>query len=113
VGEALDALRALGGETEQAVALALVALRRLGREGADAIQAVLSVRRVATLRASWQLWEALAEGDGEEPEDLLLKALPLHVLERARRALWGSTSRDSEQASPRLRIAAYATGSPS
>jgi hypothetical protein len=52
---------------------ALVALRRLGAEGADALQAVLSVRRVAMLRASWQLWEALAEGDGEDPEKLLVR----------------------------------------
>jgi hypothetical protein len=75
---------------------ALVALRRLGREGADALQAALSVRRVATLRASWQLWEALAEGDGEDPEEFLLRALPLHVVEQARRALWGPSWRDAD-----------------
>jgi len=75
---------------------ALVALRRLGAEGADALQGVLSVRRVATLRASWQLWEALAEGDGEDPEELLLRALPLEVVERARRALWGPSWRDTD-----------------
>jgi len=79
---------------------ALVALRRLGAEGADALQAALSVRPVATLRASWQLWEALAEGDGEDPERLLLKTLPLEVVERARRALWGPSWRDAEEPRP-------------
>jgi hypothetical protein len=86
----------------------LVALRCLGAEGTDAVQAVLSVRRVATLRASWQLWEALAEGDGEDPEDLLVRALPLHVVERARRALWGPSWRDASGGRPhgshRLRV---------
>ena len=75
---------------------ALVALRRLGPEGADALQAALLVRPVAALRASWQLWEALAEGDGEDPEELLLRALPLEVVERARRALWGPSWRDRD-----------------
>jgi hypothetical protein len=79
----------------------LLALRRLGPEGRDALEAVLSVRRVAALKASWALWEALTEGDGEDPEALLLRVLPLSVLEDARRALWGSSWRDGEQAQPR------------
>jgi hypothetical protein len=90
--EALAAWIAHDGDLVEA----LVALRRLGAEGADALQAVLSVRRVATLRSSWQLWEALAEGDGENPEELLVKALQLHVVERARRALWGPSWRDGD-----------------
>jgi hypothetical protein len=90
--EALSAWIARDGDLVEA----LVTLRRLGAEGADALQSVLSVRRVATVRASWQLWEALAEGDGEDPEELLLSALPLHVVERARRALWGPSWRDSD-----------------
>ena len=77
-----------------------MALRRLGAEGADALQAALSVRRVATLRASWQLWAALAEGDGEDPEELLLRALPVHVVERTRRALWGRSWRDGDEPRP-------------
>jgi hypothetical protein len=68
----------------------LLALRDLGAEGREALQAVMSVRRVATLRASWSLWEALTEGDGEDPEVLLLRVLPLGVVERARAALWGA-----------------------
>jgi hypothetical protein len=75
---------------------ALVALRRLGAEGRDALEAVLSVRRVAALRASWALWEALTEGDGEDPEALLLSVLPLSVLEDARHALWGCSWRDGD-----------------
>jgi hypothetical protein len=75
----------------------LLALRRLGAEGRDALEAVLAVRRVAALRASWGLWEALAAGDGEDPEVLLLGAVPLSQLEDARRALWGSSWRDGDQ----------------
>jgi hypothetical protein len=82
----------------------LLALRRLGAEGREALEAVLSVRRVVALKASWALWEALTEGDGEDPEALLLRVLPLSVLDDASRALWGSSWRDGEQAQPsRLR----------
>ncbi len=35
-------------------------------------------------------WAALAEGDGEEPEDLLLEVLPVEVLDHVYLALWGS-----------------------
>jgi hypothetical protein len=84
---------------------ALLALRRLGGEGRDALEAVLSVRRVAALRASWALWQALAEGDGEDPEVLLLRTLPLSRLENARRALWGSSWREGEGAQPQARHA--------
>jgi hypothetical protein len=78
----------------------LLALRRLGAEGRDALQAVLAIRRVAALKASWGLWEALTEGDGEDPEVLLLRALPLSQLEDARSALWGSSWREGEEAQP-------------
>jgi hypothetical protein len=76
---------------------ALLALRRLGAEGRNALEAVLSVRRVAALRASWELWEALAEGDGEDSEALLLRVLPLGVVEGARAALWGPSWRDGDE----------------
>ena len=79
---------------------ALLALRRLGAEGRDALEALLGVRRAAALRASWSLWEALMEGDSEEPEELLLKVLPLDVVEKARRALWGPSWRDAGVAEP-------------
>jgi hypothetical protein len=68
---------------------ALVALRRLGPEGADALKEALAVRRIVKLRFSWQLWEALVEGDGEDSEAVLLGAIPLTVLEETRAALWG------------------------
>jgi hypothetical protein len=77
---------------------ALLALRRLRAEGRDALQTVLAIRRVAALKASWALWEALTEGDGEDPEGLLLRALPLSQVEEARSALWGSSWRDREEA---------------
>jgi hypothetical protein len=70
---------------------ALITVRRLGDEGSEALAALNKIRRVAELRLSWQLWAALAEGDGDEPELLLLEVLPLGVLDHARRALWGSS----------------------
>jgi hypothetical protein len=79
---------------------ALQALRQLGSEGAEAVEALLGVRRVAALRASWALWQALIEGDGEEPEDLLLKVLPLAIVEEARKALWGPSWRDGDSLEP-------------
>jgi hypothetical protein len=78
----------------------LLALRALGAEGLEALEAVLAVRRVAALRASWGLWEAITEGDGEDPEVLLLGALPLPLVEDSRRALWGSSWRDADEAQP-------------
>jgi hypothetical protein len=79
---------------------ALLSLRRLGSEAAEAVAAILDVRRVAEVQASWQLWEALTEGDGEEPEALVLSELPLEVVERARTALWGPSWRDGEPPDP-------------
>jgi hypothetical protein len=78
----------------------LLALRRLGTEGHDALEAVLTVRRVAALRASWGLWEALTEGEGDDPETLLLGVLPMTLVEDARRALWGSSWRDADETQP-------------
>jgi hypothetical protein len=88
----------------------LLALRALGPEGREALEAVLAVRRVAALRASWGLWEAISDGDGEDPGVLLLSVLPLALVEDARRALWGSSWRDADEAqpdqAPRTRLAA-------
>jgi hypothetical protein len=78
----------------------LLALRGLEAEGLEALEAVLAVRRVAVLRASWGLWEALTEGDGDDPEGLLLGVLPLSLVENARRALWGSSWRDADETQP-------------
>lgn len=68
---------------------ALVALRDFGDDAADALEAILDLKPVCRLRLSWELWAALAEGDGFDPEDILLGLMPLHVLERLRYALWG------------------------
>ncbi len=69
----------------------LLALRRLGGEGAVALQNALSLRRVATLKFSWELWEALAEGEGEDADVLLLRNLSPYTLDMARQALWGDS----------------------
>jgi hypothetical protein len=91
----------------------LLALRRLGAEARDALQAVLAIRRVAALKASWGLWEALTDGDGKDPEVLLLRALPLSQLEDARSALWGSSWRDGEEAQPHQGQRAHVAAVPS
>ncbi len=67
----------------------VVALRRLGVEADDAVRAVLTVPVLRRMRLGWELWEALVEGEGEDPEILLGERLPLDTLETARRALWG------------------------
>jgi hypothetical protein len=75
---------------------ALLALRRLDTEAAEAVSALLRVRRIAEARLSWELWEALTEGDGDDPDALVLDVLPVDLVERARRALLGPSWRHSE-----------------
>lgn len=69
---------------------ALRALRALGDEGADAVEAALSIRRVDQLRAGWELCVALAEGDGRSPYAELTHMLSAAVLQSTVEALWGS-----------------------
>lgn len=80
-------------DTDGALLRSLLALRRLGSEGSEALSAALAVKRVAVLRASWELWEALVEGSGGDAEGLLLRALPLEEVELARLAIWGPSWR--------------------
>lgn len=89
---------------------ALLALRRLGPEGHQAVEAALAVRRIGVLRSSWQLWAALVEGEGKDAEGILLEKVPLDVLERVRHALWGDpwpeVGSGSPSGRPRLRVVA-------
>ena len=57
VGETLDALKALGGETERAVAL------------------VAGIHQAVKTWLSWELWAALLEPEGYTPDSLLLALL--------------------------------------
>jgi hypothetical protein len=82
----------------------LEALRRLGAESCEAVAAVLAIKRVLRLRLSWELWAALVEGEGGDPEGLLLRVLPLETVEWARLALWGPSWRDEEDAPRRGRL---------
>jgi hypothetical protein len=75
---------------------ALAALRCLGDEGAEAAAALGRTRRVAALRWSWELWEALAEGSGSDPEARLLDVLPVGTIDHARFALWGPSWRSPD-----------------
>ena len=67
----------------------LARLREL-RGSERAVEAVLAVPEVRITRASWELWEALVLGNGDDPERLLLGRVPLAVLEQARHAFWGT-----------------------
>ena len=60
-----------------------------GRKQRTRSSTVLTVPTLRTMRLGWELWEALAEGNGEDPEILLVERLALDKLETARRALWG------------------------
>jgi hypothetical protein len=72
---------------------ALVALRRLGPEGAAARQALLDVKRVATMRLSLALWSELIVDDGDDPDALLGALLPVYVVRRLRFAVGGTSHR--------------------
>jgi hypothetical protein len=86
------------------VLVALEALRRVGGEATPALEALLGLRLVQRTRLSWQLWAALVEGDGDEPEELLLDVLPVEVLDRARAALWGSPWDERSESEIGLRL---------
>lgn len=66
----------------------IVLLRRLP-DGAAAVDAVLAVREITTVRLSWELWEALVLGEGDDPDPLLLGRIPLASLEQAHLAFYG------------------------
>jgi len=76
---------------------ALLLLRDLGADGSPAAQAVLKVRTVARLKASWALWEVLVSGEGHDPDDLIMEAVSWSDMEAARYALWGSSWEVSPQ----------------
>lgn len=84
--------RQLGAWIEKNLGLlrGLSDLRELGVQAADAVAAVLEVRELKTMALSWQLWEALALGSGDDPEARLIEEIPYTRIELARRALWGS-----------------------
>jgi hypothetical protein len=82
---------------------ALTTLRSLGQEGVEAVDAISKLRRISTLKLSWELWEALVEGDGDDPEVLLVDEVPVNELDRARAALFGSW-RDDDRRTRRLEV---------
>ncbi|MEX0665558.1 MAG: hypothetical protein WD598_12435 [Acidimicrobiia bacterium] len=69
---------------------ALIALRRMGAEADAAVEAVGEIPGLLRFRLSLELWMALAEGDGADPERLMLEHLPLDLFDRLRLALWGA-----------------------
>ncbi len=63
-------------------------LRRLPDSDA-AVEAVLAVREMRKARLSWEMWQALVLGEGDDPDRLLLGRVPLALLEQARLAFYG------------------------
>lgn len=78
---------------------ALVELRGTGDGAEAAVEAILAVKIVRVLSASWELWDQLVECTGDDPDVVLLDRLPRQVVEHARMAIWGSPWRR-----PRLRL---------
>ena len=76
-------------DTNDALMAGLVRLREL-RGSEKAVRAVLAVPELLTTRLSWELWESLVLGHGDDPERLLLGRIPLAALDQARLAIWGN-----------------------
>jgi hypothetical protein len=83
---------------------ALVCLRRSGACAEAAVTAVLDLTAVQALRLSYELWIALCEGDGVDPDPLLARSLPTSVLDRLSQALWGSRLEFEQDARPALEL---------
>lgn len=75
----------------------VAALRELGDQAFTAVTAVLVVPEIRKLRLGWELWEAMAEGQGLDPEVLLLEATPLGLIELGHEALYGEGLFDNPQ----------------
>lgn len=63
-------------------------LRALGETGAAALEVMLHLPTVRRLQLSWQLFEALADGEGVDPEGYLVEALGLDFATYARDVLF-------------------------
>ena len=67
----------------------LIALRGLGADAEEAVEAVLAVRELRVLRYSVGLFDALARGDGVEPSALLRTASSAVLVRGLEAALFG------------------------
>ncbi|MCA1704643.1 MAG: hypothetical protein LC808_15825 [Actinobacteria bacterium] len=70
----------------------LLGLRELGAKGAAALEIVVSVRAVQTIRLAWELWEEVVLAGGGDPERLLFDHVPLDLIGLGRAAIWGGTT---------------------
>lgn len=78
-------------DDHQAVLRGVVALRELGDEAYPAVTASLLIPTLRRMRAGWELWEALADGEGLDPEALLFEAAPIQLIALGHAAFWGET----------------------
>lgn len=76
-------------DLHEGILAALVELRTLGDEAEAAVDVIMALPTVRRMRLGWELWEALVEGEGGDPEVLLLDHLAYDVIDHVREALWG------------------------
>lgn len=67
----------------------LIELREIGVDGEEAVERILNLPALRTVRLSWELWDMLVIGDGHDPDDLLAGHMRLDLVDEARLALWG------------------------
>ena len=67
----------------------LRALRDLGADGEEAVEAVLALPEVRFFKVSWELWALLAHDQGINTESLLLQHVSREALDLAGAALLG------------------------
>ena len=67
--------------------LGVYALRGLGEQAAEALDAVMKVRQLNHTRLSWELWETLANSRGIDTNALLEERVPRHLVQLALVAL--------------------------
>ena len=67
----------------------LIALRELGPDGEDAVEALLGVRTVAVFRASVELYYQLAITEGLDPQEEMDVVIPRPVFDSLRYGIWG------------------------
>lgn len=71
---------------------ALTTLRSLGTEANDAIDAVLELKPVRFMSATWELWDSVADTAGLSTDALLAKHLGEDYVHVAREALFGDAA---------------------
>lgn len=75
-------------EQHRGLVLGLIDLRELDMEAEQAVEEVMEIPTVRRMRLGWELWEAMAEGEGFDPEALIYDHLSIEVIDLIRAAFW-------------------------